>query len=176
MTDAAGNDVTWRVGQRIHITCQRSKHYGRYATVTDISRSRLGLSFEDGRSGKFIDQSRAFIVAEPPATALAVTATGPAGAGNPHVTPRVIPTVVRNDGDHHMVSIGSTPTASPMRLSGLGNDVDRDVTELTRLLDHMAFTIATLISSNAEDPALVSRTLADFQEAVQDNTMLISRQ
>jgi hypothetical protein len=144
MTDATGNEVHWVVGQRILVSCPSSKHHGRYAHITDVSRKRLGLLFEDGRPGKFIDKSRAVIVNDPsvasPSTVI----------DNAPVTPQGRPHVTNNNGD-------------------------RDMTELSRLLDHMAFTVATLISSNAEDPATVSRTLEDFQIAVRDNTRIISR-
>jgi hypothetical protein len=143
MTDATADEVNWIIGQRILVSCPKSKHHGRYAHITDISRLRLGLSFEDGRPGKFIDKSRAVIVNDPPV---------------------VIPTLADN--------APVTPSASQHVTNSNG---DRDMTELSRLLDHMAFTVATLISSNAEDPAVVSRTLEDFQTAVRDNTMVISR-
>ncbi len=71
---------------------------------------------------------------------------------------------------------GNQPSARPARPVVTSNVADRDMTELSRLLDHMAFTVATLISSNAEDPTVVSKTLAEFQAAVRDNTRLISQQ
>jgi hypothetical protein len=50
----------WFVGQRIQVTCTRSKHFGRFATVIKVHRTRLlELEFEDGRPGKNIDRVRA---------------------------------------------------------------------------------------------------------------------
>jgi hypothetical protein len=53
--------------------------------------------------------------------------------------------------------------------------MEDNVGELTRLLEHMAFTAATLISSNADDPAHVSRSLRMFQDSVRDNTRMLQR-
>jgi hypothetical protein len=110
------------------------------------------------------------------------------GVGNwPTVLP-VRPAVIRKDADHNMIIVGNpsadiptgsgNPTAATSRRSAVAsNDPDRNMTKLSKLLDHMDFTVATLISSNADDPGVVpSRTLADFQAAVRDNTRLISQQ
>jgi hypothetical protein len=181
MAEAPDHGVTWLTGQRVRVNCSRSKHYGRYGTITAISRSRLALTFEDELPGKFIDKSRAVIVAT--ASPLVTTTV----VDRPRLSPPERPAVVRDDFDHDMilvgntsvnptVSVGNPPSSHPIRPGVHSNVADRDMTELSRLLDHMAFTVATLISSNAEDPAVVSKTLAEFQAAVRDNTRLISQQ
>jgi hypothetical protein len=133
MADTTDSDVDWRVGQRIRVTCSRSKHYGRYGVVTNVYRTRLGVSFEDGRSGKFCDKSRAAIVDAPPAPGLERMVVEP-------------------------------------------DDGEDEVTELSRLLEHMAFTAATLISSHGDDTARVEQTLNEFLAAVRRNIRTITRQ
>jgi hypothetical protein len=61
----------WAIGQRIQVTCRRSKHYGRYGSITHVHRTRLGVKFEDPRPGSFINMSRARIVDEEPPPAAA---------------------------------------------------------------------------------------------------------
>jgi hypothetical protein len=56
------------------------------------------------------------------------------------------------------------------------DDGEEEVTELSRLLEHMAFTAATLISSHGDDPGRVERTLAEFSTAVRNNTRIITQQ
>jgi hypothetical protein len=121
---------TWEIGQRIRVTCRNSKHFGRYGIITDVYRWRLGIRFEDGRPGKFVDKIRAVIV-------------------------------------------GNMP--QPQEATMQTENMEDNVGELTRLLEHMAFTAATLISSNADDPAHVSRSLRMFQESVRDNTRMLQR-
>jgi hypothetical protein len=138
------------------------------------------LTFEDGRPGTFIDKSQAVVVTQ-------ATAVVPTAFYNPHLTSTVRPAVVRDNVDHDMVFVANTsnrlqategrPRLAPPTRQGLSSDAaESNMTELSRLLDHMAFTAATLISSNAEDPDMMSKTLADFQAAVRDNTRLISQQ
>jgi hypothetical protein len=123
----------WAIGQRIRVTCRRSKHYGRYGSITHVHRTRLGVDFEDPRPGSFIDMSRARIVDEVP----------PPGQERMVVEP---------------------------------DDGEDEVTGLSRLLEHMTFTAATLISSHRDDPARVERTLAEFSTAVHNNTRIIAQQ
>jgi hypothetical protein len=176
MEDATGNEVTWATGQRIRVTCPKSKHYRRYAVVTAVLRLRLAVTFEDGRPGKFIDKSRAAIVDRPPSI---VTET--AASNRSSRTHSMRPAVIHDNGDHDMIIVGNPAPDIPATEQSREdnprtNGSNRDMTELTRLLDHMAFTVATLISSNADDPTVVSSTLAEFQAAVRDNTRMISQQ
>jgi hypothetical protein len=56
-------------------------------------------------------------------------------------------------------------------------DEDEDeATDLSRLLEHLAFTAATLISSHGDDTARIERTLNEFSAAVRRNTRTITRQ
>jgi hypothetical protein len=66
------------------------------------------------------------------------------------------------------------PTAARMVVEP--DDVEEEVTELSGLLEHMAFTAATLISSDGDDPARVERALAEFATAVHNNTRTITQQ
>jgi hypothetical protein len=72
--------------------------------------------------------------------------------------------------------VDEVPPPGQERMVVEPDDGKDEVTELSRLLEHMAFTAATLISSHGDDPARVERTLAAFSTAVCNNTRLITQQ
>jgi hypothetical protein len=49
------NDV-WEVGDHLHVTCRRSRHYGRFAVITGVQPTRLLVVFDDGRQSEFVDR------------------------------------------------------------------------------------------------------------------------
>jgi hypothetical protein len=55
-------DDDWNIGQRLKVTCSRSKHSGRYAVVVRVCFTKLNVVFEDGRPGQFINKNRATLV------------------------------------------------------------------------------------------------------------------
>jgi hypothetical protein len=143
---AEENDPVWRPGQRIKVTCPRCRHFGRYAVITQVYNVRLGVAFEDGEPGSFVDKSRASLVVGPLRAARALR--------QPAVAARQ-PAV-----DVNMATFSA----------------DDGVTELSHLLEHLAFTPATLISSTADDPDLNQRTLDSFQVSVRDNARRMGNQ
>jgi hypothetical protein len=46
----------WQKGDRFHVTCLQSRHYGRYGAVIGVSETRLTVVFDDRRPGQFIDR------------------------------------------------------------------------------------------------------------------------
>jgi hypothetical protein len=68
------------------------------------------------------------------------------------------------------------PNAARMVVVEPDDGEEKEVTKLSRLLEHKAFTAATLISSNGDNPARVERTLAEFSTAVRNNTRIITQQ
>jgi hypothetical protein len=49
-----GDDV-WEWGDRLHVNCHQSQHYGRYATVTAVVPTMLTVVFDDGGLGQLVD-------------------------------------------------------------------------------------------------------------------------
>jgi hypothetical protein len=65
-------------------------------------------------------------------------------------------------------------TADCMSPPSVNVEQNDDIEQLTNLLDHLAFTTATLISSNHGDPGQMTRLLDSFDRLVQEHTNLIA--
>jgi hypothetical protein len=71
------------------------------------------------------------------------------------------------------------PPVEPVTTNGVNPsssniEGNSDIDQLTSLLDHLAFTTATLISSNHEDPRQMTRLLDLFDRSVREHTNLIA--
>jgi hypothetical protein len=52
--DTGDDNHVWEVGDHLHVTCHRSRHYGRFAVVTGVQPTRLLVVFDDGRRSEFV--------------------------------------------------------------------------------------------------------------------------
>jgi hypothetical protein len=129
-------NTAWSIGQRIKVTCERSKHHGRYAMVTRVNHKKLSVVFEDGQPGQFVDKE--------------------------HATLAPVRTI--NSGNR----MG--------RRNNNSQDNDNEVSEVTRILEQLAFTAATLISADYQDTERTERALDAFQSSVRNSTRMITNQ
>jgi hypothetical protein len=135
-----------RFNDRVKCVNPRSKHYGHTASVNGMGKTRLNVTFENGHVGQYIDWRDAELVSRP--SELASTPVSPSSTpGNRSSTP-----VTRSSSE----------------------DANTDLDQLTSLMEHLAFTSATVISSNYADPQHMEDLLTQFDRAVRNNARNIA--
>ena len=148
MAKARKTRDTFKVGDRIQVINTGSKHYDRKASIVKVGNRRLTVSFDRD------DPRPGMYVDFDDARKLGIVRTQDTS------TPAV--------DMHNSHATGLTDTTS---------ERDDDLGELTRLLEHLAFTSATLISSRFDDPERMESLMLSFSQQVRltTRTMASSR-
>jgi hypothetical protein len=150
------------IGDHIHVTCQRPRHYGWYAVVTTVHITRLSVVFDDGLPGQFVDRSRASHA--PPFHARHRAARYPRAQRS-----KTVETPAANNATHQervrIIIDSDTPHHGPINIvidSSMETvAVDDDVTDLSRTLERLAFTAAAIILSETDSTEQTDSRLLD---------------
>jgi hypothetical protein len=201
--DTGNDNDVWEIGYHLHVTCHRSRHYGRFAVVTGVQPTRLLIVFDDGRQSEFVDcdsvspapplrvrhrpsrypqaqrgdnvENQAVYNASIPEPVNSAAQPGPVRINAP------LPAPVDNAAQPGRVRItvqSNTPRRGPIRVvidSIETTDDDNVLNEFSRTLERLVFTVAALIYSNSDSQENNDRVLDDFETAVRGNIRERSR-
>jgi hypothetical protein len=170
---ALNGDDTWMIGDHLHVTCPRSRHYRRYAVVTAVHGTRLAVVFDDGLPGQFVDRTRASHA--PPLR----NARRPRPRRNTNFEPAPPTNMAAREDRVRLVIDYNTPRHGQINVvidSSMETlSDDEEVADISRTLERLAFTAAAIILARSDTAEQTNRLLDDFQTAVRDGTRRRSR-